>query len=155
VIPDNVVQKVRRKDYIVTYARVSSSENKQNLETQSQRLINFCNAKGWQTSENIKEVGSGVNDNRKKLLKVLQDRIATKIIVEHKDRLTRFGFNYILTICKSFNCEIVIINETDSQKEDIIQDFIFIITSFCSKIYGQRRSKRKTEEIIKELRKNT
>lgn len=150
VIPDST-ELIPTKDYTVTYARVSSSENKDNLKSQSQRLIDFCNAKGWTTSENITEIGSGVNDNRKKLLKILQEEKASRIVVEHKDRLTRIGFNFIQEACKKFGCEIIIINNVDGEREDIIQDFVSIITSFCSKLYGQRRSKRKTEQLIKDL----
>jgi predicted site-specific integrase-resolvase len=152
VICDNRKQEVNRTEYVVTYARVSSSENKTNLQKQSQRLIDYCNAKGWKTSENIFEIGSGINDNRPKLLKLLKEKKATKLVVEHKDRLTRFGFNYIKCICESINCEIVILNETSGEKEDIVQDFVSIITSFCAKIYGQRRSKRNTEKLIEELK---
>ena len=151
VIPDHAKQTLLKStDYIVTYARVSSSENKDNLATQSKRLIDYCNAKGWITQENITEVGSGVNDNRSKLLKIFTDKKATKLIVEHKDRLTRFGFNFIELLCKQNNCEIIILNNVE-EKENIIQDFVSIITSFCAKIYGQRRSKRNTEKLIKEL----
>lgn len=152
VIPDYSVNENEISEYVITYARVSSSENKDNLERQSQRLIDYCNAKGWKTRENVKEIGSGINDGRNKLLKILKEGNATKIVVEHKDRLTRFGFKYIEEVCKKFNCEIVIINEAQTEKEDIIQDFVSIITSFCSKIYGQRRSKRKTEKLIQELK---
>jgi len=150
VIPDST-ELIPKHDYIVTYARVSSSENKSNLESQSKRLIDFCNAKGWQTKENIIEVGSGINDKRKKLSKLLNEGKVTKIVVEHKDRLTRFGFEYIKELCNKINCDIIIINETVTEKEDIIQDFVSIITSFCSKLYGQRRTKRNTEKLIKEL----
>lgn len=150
VIPDYVKHNI--SEYVVTYARVSSSENKDNLESQSKRLIQFCNAKGWTTSENVKEIGSGINDSRKKLLQILIDNKATKLVIEHKDRLTRFGFNFIKILCDRNNCEIIIINNTDGDKEDIIQDFVSIITSYCAKIYGQRRSKRKTEQLIKELK---
>jgi len=154
VIPDYSKQNIEKSEYVICYARVSSSENKNNLESQSNRIISFCNAKGWKVSESIKEVGSGINDNRTKLNKVLKDGIATKLVVEHKDRLTRFGFKYIEELCNKTNCEIVIINNIETQKEDLVQDFVSIITSFCAKIYGQRRSKRKTEILIKELNKN-
>lgn len=150
VIPDHV-ELVPRTEYIVTYARVSSSENKSNLKSQSERLIAFCNAKGWTTRENICEVGSGMNDKQKKLIDVLSEGKATKIVVEHKDRLTRFGFNYIKLACDKIGCEIVVLNEVDGEKEDTIQDFVSIITSFCAKLYGQRRSKRKTEKLIEQL----
>ena len=82
---------------------------------------------------------------------MLNDRKATKLIVEHKDRLTRFGFNFLNTLCKQNNCEIIILNKVE-EKEDVIQDFVSIITSFCAKIYGQRRSKRKTEQLIQQLK---
>lgn len=153
VIPDDYSVE-NKTEYIITYARVSSSENKDNLERQSQRLIDFCNANGWKTHENIKEIGSGINENRTKLNKILSEAKATKIIVEHKDRLTRFGFTYIEQWAQQTQCEIIVLNQTNNAKEDIIQDFISIITSFCAKIYGQRRSKRKTEKIIKELKEN-
>lgn len=138
----------------VLYARVSSSENKINLEKQMERLKNYANAKGYKIVNEIKEIGSGINDKRKKLNSILENKESFEfIIVEHKDRLTRFGFNYIEMFMKSHGKKIEVINEVSSNKEDLIQDFISIITSFCARIYGQRRSKRKTEEIIKELQK--
>jgi predicted site-specific integrase-resolvase len=79
----------------------------------------------------------------------------TKLVVEHKDRLTRFGFNYISILCKHIGCEIVVLNESNNDKEDLIQDFISVITSFCARIYGQRRTKRKTEALIKELQNDS
>jgi len=71
--------------------------------------------------------------------------------VEHKDRLTRFGFKYIETLMELQDRKIEVINNLDDDKDDLIQDFISIITSFCARIYGQRRSKRSTEKLIKEL----
>ena len=149
IVPDLIKQK---RDYVVTYARVSSSQNKSNLDKQSQRLIDFCNAKGWITSLNIKEIGSGLNDKRKKLESILVKGEATKIVVEHKDRIARFGVRYLEILCNHIDCELIILNQTETDKQDLIQDFVSIITSFCAKIYGQRRSKRKTEQLIKELR---
>jgi len=150
IVPDEQKLSIKN-EYIICYSRVSSSQNKNNLVSQSKRINDFCAAKGWIVSENIMEIGSGLNDNRKKLLKVFSDKKATKIVVEHKDILTRFGFNYIDNLCKLFGCEIIIINPAANDKEDLIQDFTSIITSFCAKIYGQRRSKRNAEKIIKSL----
>lgn len=137
-----------RDEYNVIYCRVSSSQNKNNLDYQAERLINFCNAKGWRIHEIVKEIGSGLNDNRPKLLQILSKNKATRIIIEHKDRLTRFGFNYIKTL---YHGEIYVVNEAESDKHDLIQDFISVITSFCARIYGQRRTKRNTEKIISSL----
>jgi len=140
-----------KSEFVVTYSRVSSSENKSNLERQSKRLVCFCNAKGWKVDLEVQEIGSGLNDNRKKLLSVLEKGQASKIVVEHKDRLARFGVQYIVSLCKHINCELVIINNTETVKEDLVQDFVSVITSFCARLYGQRRNKRRTEKLIKEL----
>jgi predicted site-specific integrase-resolvase len=136
---------------VATYARVSSSQNKDNLEKQQSRLIDYANAKGYKTKYNIKEIGSGLNDSRPKLIQLLSDNDIDIILVEHKDRLTRFGFKYIETLLELNGRKIEVINNIDDDKDDLIQDFISIITSFCARIYGQRRCKRKTEKIIKEL----
>lgn len=138
---------------VVLYARVSSNENKNNLDSQLERLRLFAIAKGYQVVKEIKEVGSGLNDNRSKLNYLLEKELKEFkiLLVEHKDRLTRFGFNYIDILLKSHNKQIEVINLVDSDKEDLIQDFVSVITLFCARIYGQRRSKRKTEKLIKEL----
>lgn len=77
--------------------------------------------------------------------------MATKLVVEHKDRLSRFGTSYIEIACKHFGCDVIYINDVSDEKEDLIQDFVSVITSFCARIYGQRRNKRRTEKLIKEL----
>ena len=75
-----------------------------------------------------------------------------KIIVEHKDRLTRFGFNYIDTLFRQHGRSIEVVNEAANDRDDLMQDFVSIITSFCARLYGQRGSTRKTERIIRELK---
>lgn len=150
VVPEEKAEEIKQ-EYIVTYARVSSSENKDNMIRQSERLISYCNANGWKVNYSVTEIGSGLNDNRPKLLKILSEAKATKLIVEHKDRLARFGIKYIETLCQHINCELVIINNTSNDRDDLMQDFVSLVTSFCSRLYGLRRSKRKTEKLIKEL----
>ena len=83
---------ITTKEYTVIYARVSSSENRTNLDSQAKRLEQFCLAKGWIINEVVKECASGLNDSRPKLTKILSEKKATRLVVEHKDRLTRFGF---------------------------------------------------------------
>ena len=99
----------------------------------------------------VKEIGSGVNDARPKLMKLLTDNTVTLSVVEHKDRLTRFGFNYIEQLLKLQDRQIEVINQVEAGKEDLVHDFVSIVTSFCARLYGQRRSKRKTERILAEL----
>lgn len=149
IIPEE--ETVGKPDYVVCYARVSSSQNKKNLETQMERLNAFCSASGYIIKESVKECASGPNDKRPKLCKILSSGKATKIIVEHKDRLTRFGFNYLQILLTNQGCEIIVINEAENSKDDLLQDLVSIITSFCARIYGQRRCKKKTETIIKAL----
>ena len=146
-----VVDEPVKDQTVAVYARVSSSENKNNLERQAQRLIDYANAKGYKVEKVVKEIGSGLNDNRPKLQSLLADKSINLILVEHKDRLTRFGFNYIQTLLANSDRVIEVINNLESPKEDLIADFTSVITSFCAKIYGQRRSKRKTEQLIKDL----
>jgi predicted site-specific integrase-resolvase len=148
-----------RHQKIAVYTRVSAAENKDKLEGQAKRLTDYCVAKGYRVSAVIKEIGSGVNDARPKLLKLLTDPTITLIVVEHKDRLTRFGFNYIEQLLAMQGRQIEVVNLADAStvlstgngKEDLIQDFVSIVTSFCARLYGQRRSKRKTERIMAEL----
>lgn len=139
---------------VILYSRVSSSENKNNLDNQLERLRLYAVAKGYQIIKEVKEIGSGLNDNRTKLNEIFEKDLNKFeiLLVEHKDRLTRFGFNYIELFLKSHNKKIEIINAVNTNKEDLIQDFISIITSFCTRIYGQRCSRRKTEKLIKELK---
>lgn len=137
---------------VAIYTRVSATENKSNLEAQAGRLQDYCAAKGWSVAQVVKEIGSGVNDSRPKLLKLLNDPTVTLIVVEHKDRLTRFGFNYIEQLLTMQGRRIEVINQAENGKEDLIQDFVSIVTFFCARLYGQRRCKRKTERIIAELR---
>jgi len=143
--------KEKKEEKVVIYCRVSSSENKSNLTTQKERLINYCNAKGYKVYKVVEEIGSGINDSRPKLQTILKTNDYTKIVVEHKDRLTRLGFNFLKIMADIQNKEIEVINNTETDKEDLIQDFVSIITSYCARIYGQRRSKRKTEQLIQEL----
>lgn len=154
VVPDDQDTDKMRPEFTVCYARVSSIQNKSNLEKQAERLTLYANARGYKVSQVVKEVGSGLIENRPKLLKLLESEQPTRIIVEHKDRLTRFGFTYIELLCKTKGITLEVINEVHNDKEDLIQDFISVITSSCARIYGQRRCKRKTETFIKELETN-
>lgn len=141
----------QQEERVVIYARVSSTENKTNLETQKERLISYCNARGYSVHKIITEFGSGLNDKRPKLEKLLCEQDFTRLVVEHKDRLTRFGFNYLEKLLDKNGISIEVVNHIDDEKSDLIQDFVSVITSFSARIYGQRRSKRKTEQLIQEL----
>lgn len=139
---------------VAIYVRVSSSENKSNLESQAQRLLSYANAKGYQVEYVVKECGNGLNDQRPKLEKLLLDESNRTIIVEHKDRLARFGLNYIIKLLELQGRKIEIVNNMESERDDLMADFVSIITSFCARLYGLRRNKRRTEKLIEELQKD-
>ncbi len=149
VITEEVSQQPGQERVVVVYARVSANENRPNLDSQAERLSAYCAAKGWKVQKVVKEVGSGVNDRRKKLLALLADPTVTVIVVEHKDRLTRFGYKYIETLLAMQGRSIEVVNVTENPIEDIIADFVSILYSFCARLYGQRRAKRKTERLSK------
>lgn len=140
-------------DAVAIYARVSSTENKSNLEKQKERLVNYCAARGYKVIKVVTEIGSGLNDKRPKLESLLTDESVKMVVVEHSDRLARFGLNYINKLLKLEGRKIEIINEQSNDKDDLMQDFVSIITSFCARLYGMRRNKRRTEQIIKEIEK--
>lgn len=152
LVNDN--ENIQRETTVAIYARVSSSENKSNLETQKDRLVSYANAKGYRVKYIVTETGSGLNDKRPKLEKLLTDKTIDVIIVEHKDRLARFGVNYIEKLLNLDGRKIEIVNPVDNDRDDLMSDFVSIITSFCSRLYGLRRSRRNTEKLIAELNKN-
>jgi predicted site-specific integrase-resolvase len=147
IVPDLEVQNRRTKTVI--YARVSSNEQrKTNLETQSQRMVDFCLANGWIVDRVVKEVGSGLNDERKQLVALLKDPTVARIVVEHRDRLTRFGFQYLQVFAEVEGFEIIVANKTlDNDQKDLMADFTAIITSFCARLYSQRRGKKKADAV--------
>ena len=144
----------KQQEKVALYARVSSYEKKKDLESQLERLRNFSNASGYIISKEVKEVASGMNDNREKLNKILTDVSYATIIVENKDRLTRFGFNYIKNFLEMQGRKVIVMNESDENKEqDLMKDLISVITSFCCRLYGLRRGQNKARRIKEELEK--
>jgi len=137
---------------VVIYTRVSAAENQDNLDEQAKGLTDYCAAKGYRVVLVVKEIGSGVNDTRPKLMKLLADPSVTLIVVKHKERLTCFGFNYLDKLLAMQGRKIEVINLAEDGQEDWAQDFVSIVTSFCARPYGQRRSKRKAERIMAEVR---
>ena len=131
---------------VVIYCRVSNQSRKAELEYQVERCVSYANAKGLQITKIYKEVASGMNDNRKELWKML-DSEPTMIVVENKDRLTRFGFNYLEKLLSKQGCLLNVINPNKDDEEDLIKDLVSIITSFCCRLYGLRRSKNKVIKI--------
>lgn len=138
--------KTQRQDVI--YARVSTNKQKSrgDLDRQVEKISAFIISQNPQNLKVFKEVGSGLNDNRKQLLQLIDmvcENQVNRIFVLYKDRLTRFGFNYLKTICNKHNVEIVVVsNETEDKsiQEELAEDIIAIIHSFSGKLYGLRKT---------------
>ncbi len=151
IVPNNIFDNNTQENGVILYARTSSSKNKTLLENQVKRLEQYAIAKGYKIKQIVKEYGSGLNDERKLLSKILKDDNYDKIIVENKDRLTRFGFNWIQLLTGN---RIEVINESKEKDEDITKDLISIIHCFSTRIYGLRRSqnlKNNIKKYIKEI----
>lgn len=131
---------------IASYARVSSLGQKEDLERQRSRLKDYAAAKGYQVAKEVVEIASGLNDHRPKLEKVLADPSIGTIIVENRDRLTRFGAHYIETLLEAQGRHLEIIFQGDTGDE-LVDDFVSVMMSMAARIYGRRQSKRRAEKI--------
>jgi len=128
------------REKIVGYVRVSSYSQKQHLQSQSELLL-----LQYPTAEIVSEVASGLNFRRKKLWNIVEQAIAgdvTTLVVTHKDRLSRFGFEFIQRVFERFNCKVLVLNQVStSPEEELIQDILSIIHVFSSRLYGLRKYK--------------
>ena len=134
---------------IVIYTRVSTRNQSDDLENQVDFLQTYANAKGLIADEIIRDYGSGLNYNRKKwnqlLVEVMENKIKM-ILVSHKDRFVRFGFDWFEKFCNKFNVEIVAVkNERLSPNEELVQDIVSILHVFSSRLYGLRKYKKQIE----------
>lgn len=143
---------MKRDEHVVLYARVSTYTKKDDLEHQMERLREFSLSHGYFIKKEFKEIASGMNDNRPMLNKILQNQNYKTVIVENKDRLTRFGFNYIVTLLKGQDREVIVMNESKTEQDDLMKDFISVITSFCCRLYGMRKGLKKSKIIKDELK---
>lgn len=132
---------------IIAYARVSSNNQKDDLQNQITFIRNYVNAKGEILDDVIQDIGSGLNYNRKHWNDLLLNQIpkgeVAKIYITYKDRFVRFGFDWFERFCNNYNCEIVVINNPDtSPKQELLEDLISIIHVFSCRIYGLRKYKK-------------
>lgn len=134
----------------ILYVRVSSSTNKKSLDGQIERLRNYASAKGYIIVDEVQEIASGLNDHRSKFVKLLKRNDYNILLAEHKDRITRFSYNYLSILLARCGIQLQVINQIDNKDQELLDDFISLVTSFCNRIYGRRR-KDKTQKIIKDI----
>jgi putative resolvase len=138
----------------LAYARVSSYDQKSDLERQKQLLEMYCASKGW-SFEIVSDLGSGMNYNKKGLKRLINSILMGEIgrlVITHKDRLLRFGAELIFSICEMKNVEVIIVNQGDEPtfEEELAKDVLEIITVFSARLYGSRSNKNK--KIIENLK---
>lgn len=147
-----------KRGKVVIYTRVSSSNQKDDLVNQVNFLQQYANAKGLIVDEIIEDLGSGLNYNRKKWNKLIDESIngqVSKIIITHKDRFIRFGYEWFERFLLNLGVEIILVNnEKLSPQEELVQDLISIIHVFSCRIYGLRKYKTKIErdeEVVESI----
>jgi len=139
---------------VIVYYRVSSSSQKKELSNQLSYIESYVAANGIKVDEYIKDIGSGINYNNKGLNRMITDVIngnVDKIIISHKDRLLRFGYEMFENICKLKGTEIEVINlKTTSPQEELVEDLMTIIHVFSARLYGLRSYSKKIKKVIEE-----
>ena len=165
IIPESTTSKHRRYDLAklkpeiahqedtrktVAYARVSSHDQKADLERQKQVLELYCAKQGW-TFEVVSDLGSGMNYQKKglkQLLNAIIDDKVGRLVLTHKDRLLRFGAELVFAICEVKSVQVIILNQGEDTtfEEDLAKDVLEIITVFSARLYGSRS--RKNQKII-------
>lgn len=146
---------MRKKD--ILYARVSSHEQKQKGDLDRQIMFLLTNIPDLQHPVVLSEVGSGLNDKRKKfqtLIKMIMNNEVSRIFVTYKDRLTRFGFHILDSICKMKGVQIVVVNqekEKQSVEDELVSDMMSLIASFSGKLYGMRSKRKKSKIELRDL----
>ena len=134
----------------VIYARVSSHNQKSDLNNQIEFLKQYANANGIIASEILTDIGSGLNYNRKNFNKILYSDDITTVIISYKDRFVRFGYDWFFNYLKYKGVNIIVVNNiSTSLEKELVDDLISIITVFSSRIYGLRKYKSKIKKDMK------
>ena len=143
-----------RERRIVSYCRVSSNGQKKDLSTQRDAVEAFCLTSGRIVHEKFEDIGSGLNYNRKnfiRLMEMVEQGALSEIVIAHKDRLVRFGFEWFEKFCKDHGTNIVVMNAASlSPEAEITKDLLSIIHCFSSRLYGLRKYKNKIVKMANE-----
>lgn len=137
-----------RQSRTVCYARVSSAGQKADLQRQADRLKAFALSMGVEAPEIVTETGSGMDDKRRKLKRLLADPTVGMIIVEHRDRLTRMNAGLVESALKAQGRRIIVVDDTESD-DDLVRDMTDALTSFCARLYGRRAVKNKVQAALR------
>jgi putative resolvase len=131
----------------VLYARVSSHDQRSDLDRQVARLTGWATGQGMAVAEVVVEVGSGMNGKRRRLARLLADATATTVVVEHRDRLARFGVEHLEAALSAQGRRIVVVDAGEVD-DDLIRDMTEVLTSFCARLYGRRGARNRAVKAL-------
>lgn len=132
---------------VALYARVSSGDQKADLERQLGRLAEYASKEKLTVTRSVSEIGSGLNGHRTKIMRLLADPTVHMIVVEHRDRLARFGSEYIESALSAAGRKLIVVDQSE-MKDDLVQDMIAVLTSFCARLYGRRAAKNRAAKAV-------
>ena len=132
----------------VCYARVSSSDQKADLQRQADRLKAFAINLGASDVEMVSETGSGMSDKRRKLNRILADPTVGTIVVEHRDRLARMNAGLVESALTAQGRRLIVVDDSESD-DDLVRDMTEVLTSFCARLYGRRAARNKAKAALK------
>ncbi len=135
---------------VALYARVSSHDQRRDLDRQLARLSHYAAENDLHVVEAVAEVGSGLNGKRHKLLRLLSDAAITAIVVEHRDRFARFGSEYLEAALAASRRRLIVVDSSE-MNDDLVADMIAILTSFCARLYGRRSARNRAISIERAL----
>ena len=131
----------------VVYARVSSADQKDDLDRQVGRVVEWATRQGHRPDEVVKEVGSGLNGNRRRLRRLVADHTVRTIVVEHRERLCRFGFEYLEAALAGRGAQVLVMEDGEIE-DDLVRDVTEVMTSLCARLYGRRSARRRAERAL-------
>ena len=134
-------------DAVAIYARVSRADQKADLERQLGRLAEYASRERLTVIRSVAEIGSGLNGHRAKIMRLLSDPAVQTIIVEHRDRLARFGSEYIEAALAGCGRKLIVVDQGE-MKDDVVQDMADVLTSFCAGLYGRRAAKNRAAKAL-------
>ena len=135
---------------VVLYARVSSNDQKTDLDRQVARLAVFAAEKNLRVVEVVKEIGSGLNGHRRGLMRLLRTPAVTVVVVEHRDRLLRFGFEYVEAALAAQGRAVFVVDAAELQ-DDLVRDGTEVLTSLCARLYGRRAAEHRAKRALEAM----
>ena len=132
---------------VALYARVSSHDQRGDLDRQVARLTEWATGAGMTVDSVVTEVGSGMNGKRRKLARLLSDANVSTIVVDHRDRLARFGVEHLEAALSAQGRRVVVVDDGEVD-DDLVRDMTEVLTSFCARLYGRRGARNRAEKAL-------